>query len=81
MLIKKKTEDQEKYKLYYDASHRQVSFSIGDEVLVLFDAPVKGFLVPRWVVQDRGSTQSGYVPRGERTADLCSTCSANHQVL
>jgi hypothetical protein len=48
MLIKKKTEDQEKYKLYYDASHRQVSFSIGDEVLVLFDAPVKGFLVPRW---------------------------------
>ncbi len=48
MLIKKKTEDQEKYKLYYDASHRQVSFSIGDEVLILFDAPVKGFLVPRW---------------------------------
>ena len=47
-LIKKKAEDQLKYKLYYDSSHKPVKFNVGYKVLVLFDAASKGFFVPRW---------------------------------
>jgi hypothetical protein len=43
-----KREEQAKYKFYYDIRHNEVSFEIGDKVLVLFDAPAKGFLIPRW---------------------------------
>ncbi len=47
-LMEKRKEGQTKYKDYYDQRHIAVEFDIGDEVLVLFDAPVKGPLVPRW---------------------------------
>ena len=40
--------DQHKVKEYYDARHKAVQFAVGDKVRVLFDAPTKGFLVPRW---------------------------------
>ena len=39
---------QYKYKQYYDASHKTVTFKVGEKVRVLFDAPAKGFLVPMW---------------------------------
>jgi transposase InsO family protein len=47
-LMEKRKEEQTKYKDYYDQRHIAVEFDLGDEVLVLFDAPVKGPLVPRW---------------------------------
>jgi transposase InsO family protein len=47
-LLKRKREEQVKYKLYYDSSHKPVEFKIGAQALILFDAPAKGFLVPRW---------------------------------
>jgi transposase InsO family protein len=39
---------QSNYKLYYDKQHKNVEFKIGDQVLILFDAESKNFLVPRW---------------------------------
>ena len=43
-----KSEDQAKYKAYYDRQHREVEFKKNDKVLVLFDTPTKGPLMPRW---------------------------------
>ena len=47
-LLSKRHEEQESYKAYYDQHQVAKNFNIGDEVLVLFDAPAKGPLVPRW---------------------------------
>ena len=44
----RKIEEQNKYKTYYDKTHRMVEFKIGDKVLILFDTPTKGPLMPRW---------------------------------
>ena len=43
-----KSEDQAKYKAYYDRQHREVEFKINDKVLVLFDTPTKGHLFNYW---------------------------------
>jgi transposase InsO family protein len=47
-LNSRRKEYQSKYKLYYDKQHKHVDFKIGDQVLILFDAESKNFLVPRW---------------------------------
>ena len=47
-LMARKIEEQNKYKTYYDKTHRMVEFKIGDKVLILFDTPTKGPLMPRW---------------------------------
>jgi len=47
-LIQHKAKEQSKYKRYYDQSHRKVNYNIGDQVLVLYDSPAKGPLMPRW---------------------------------
>jgi hypothetical protein len=47
-LIAQKEKEQAKYKCYYDKSHKEVDFNVGDNVFILFDAPIKGFLMPRW---------------------------------
>ena len=47
-LLKHKEGEQDKYKAYYDKSHHDVSFEIGEKVLVLFDVASKGPLSPRW---------------------------------
>ena len=46
-LLVQKEKEQAKYKEYYDRSHKQVDFRTGDNVFILFDAPLKGFLMPR----------------------------------
>jgi transposase InsO family protein len=47
-LIESKAREQERYKQYYDRTHKQVDFALGEEVMVLFDVPTKGPLMPRW---------------------------------
>ena len=47
-LIERKKNEQDKYKKYYDASHKKINFQISDKVLVLFDVASKGPLMPRW---------------------------------
>ena len=47
-LIDHKAVEQDKYKRYYDQSHKDIQYQIGDRVLVLYDAPTKGPLMPRW---------------------------------
>ena len=47
-LIKKRSEEQNRYKLYYDRCHVHVTFEVGDVVLVLFDVPLKGPLIQQW---------------------------------
>ena len=44
----KRLEEQRHYKSYYDLKHNEISFQIGDQVLILFDVPTKGPLMPRW---------------------------------
>jgi len=47
-LIKHKEKEQKKYKRYYDKSHKDVQYNIGEQVLILYDSPAKGPLMPRW---------------------------------
>jgi hypothetical protein len=47
-LIESKAREQERYKEYYDRKHKQVDFTLVEEVMVLFDVPTKGPLMPRW---------------------------------
>lgn len=47
-LMKRKAQEQEKYKTYYDSSHYRIEYNIGDRVLILFDTPNKNSLMPRW---------------------------------
>jgi hypothetical protein len=44
----KRIEEQKRYKSYYDLKHKEITFEIGDKVLILFDVPTKGPLIPRW---------------------------------
>jgi hypothetical protein len=44
----KRIEEQKRYKSYYDLKHKEITFEIGDKVLILFDVPTKGPLMPRW---------------------------------
>jgi hypothetical protein len=48
-LINHKYGEQYKYKNYYDNKHKQVNYEIGAKVLVLYDAPSRGPLMPRWL--------------------------------
>ena len=47
-LIDHKAVVQDKYKRCYDKHHKNVEYQVGDHVLVLFDSPAKGCLMPRW---------------------------------
>ncbi len=47
-VYKKRFEEQMKYKKYYDIKHKEIEFTIADRVLILFDVPTKGLLIPRW---------------------------------
>ena len=47
-LINHKAIEQAKYKRYYDQSHKEIIYNIGDKVLVLYDSPAIGPLMPRW---------------------------------
>ena len=47
-IYKRRLNEQENYKSYYDMKHVDVSFKLGDNVLILFDTPTKGPLTPRW---------------------------------
>ncbi len=47
-LIKKKEAEQNNYKDYYDLTHVDITYEIGDKVLVLYDTPIKSSLMPRW---------------------------------
>ena len=47
-LILRRSEEQDKYKEYYDLTHTDVEYAVGDKVLVLYDAPTKSCLMPRW---------------------------------
>jgi hypothetical protein len=47
-LIESKAREQERYEQNYDRKHKQVDFSLDEEVMVLFDVPTKGPLMPRW---------------------------------
>jgi transposase InsO family protein len=47
-LIKNREAEQNHYKDYYDLSHVDVTYEIGDKVLVLYDTPIKSCLMPRW---------------------------------
>ena len=44
----KRLNEQQNYKSYYDLKHNDITFQIGDKVLILFDVPTKGPLMPRW---------------------------------
>ena len=44
----KRLKEQQNYKSYYDLKHKEIEFQIGDQVLILFDVPTKGPLMPRW---------------------------------
>ena len=47
-IYNKRLKEQQRYKSYYNLKHKEVTFQIGDKVLVLFDVPSKGPLMPRW---------------------------------
>ena len=47
-IYKNKIAEQSKYKTYYDLHHEEIKFNIGDKVIILFDVPTKGPLMPRW---------------------------------
>jgi len=47
-LIDHRALEQNKYKRYYDKTHKEVHFNVGDKVLILYDTPAKGALMPRW---------------------------------
>ncbi len=47
-LIKKKEAEQNNYKDYYDLTHVDITYEIGDKVLVLYDTPIKSCLMSRW---------------------------------
>ena len=47
-IYEKRLKEQQNYKSYYDLKHKEVQFQIGDYVLILFDVPKKGPLMPRW---------------------------------
>jgi hypothetical protein len=47
-VYKNRFAEQMKYKKYYDIKHKEIEFTIGDRVLILFDVPTKGPLMPRW---------------------------------
>ena len=47
-LTTRKTKEQQNYKAYYDKRQNDVKFEVNDLVLVLFDTPAKGPLMPRW---------------------------------
>ena len=47
-IYKNKIAEQSKYKTYYDLQHEEIKFNIGDKVIILFDVPTKGPLMPRW---------------------------------
>ena len=47
-IYNKRLKEQQRYKSYYDLKHKEVTFQIGDKVLVLFDVPSKEPLMPRW---------------------------------
>jgi len=47
-LIKHKEKEQKKYKRYYDKSHKDVQYNMGEQVLILYESPAKGPLMLRW---------------------------------
>jgi hypothetical protein len=47
-LLANKDAEQAHYENYYDLDHIDVTYTIGDTVLVLYDTPVKSCLMPRW---------------------------------
>ena len=70
-LNKTKQEEQDRYNLYYDKSHKDIQFEVGAKVMVLFDAPAKGFLVPRsegpYTIEGRLNKVSYRVENEERS--------------
>ena len=47
-IYNKRLKEQQHYKTYYDLKHKDITYQIGDNVLILFDVPTKGPLMPRW---------------------------------
>ena len=47
-MIDRKAIEQSKYKRYYDRSHKDIQYQLGDKVLILYDSPAKGPLMPKW---------------------------------